>query len=335
MLLHLSLFGIILVLTLVRYNDMSRLKHGLYFSNITYEQYYDKIASNYKNKLPLIFGKWYLLKQRLKVFAAYNFDTILDKETRLRSMDKLLLAGGKKELYDSSRAIGLHSQKQMGELQIKGLEILANYTSNPRHYVLMSENKRTGSKDDRKKIEALYTKIFESIALLSSRLEYDPKSYIETLTQGSNSPIDKNTATQLSRFYEIDNIDELFGNEINSLYYLSMLNENTFQVIHPMNYYSGLMSKAEEDYFANLKQKSLSTTDKELNHLQKQKEKEEDRYSIMPDSLGLPPKERLVSNLKSDEAIREWFSKWLGDLLNYQNKTMNIIYDEIKKLKAN
>jgi hypothetical protein len=283
MLLHLSLFGIILVLTLVRYNDMSRLKHGLYFSNITYEQYYDKIASNYKNKLPLIFGKWYLLKQRLKVFAAYNFDTILDKETRLRSMDKLLLAGGKKELYDSSRAIGLHSQKQMGELQIKGLEILANYTSNPRHYVLMSENKRTGSKDDRKKIEALYTKIFESIALLSSRLEYDPKSYIETLTQGSNSPIDKNTATQLSRFYEIDNIDELFGNEINSLYYLNMF-ENTFQVIHPTNYYSGLMSKAEEEYFAGLKKKSIATNgkgaiitnnDKESNQqLQNQKEKE-------------------------------------------------------------
>jgi len=81
-LLQLSLFGIILVLTILRYNDMGRLKHGLYFSNITYEQYYDKIASNYKNKLPLIFGKWYLLKQILKVFAAYNFDTILDKETR-------------------------------------------------------------------------------------------------------------------------------------------------------------------------------------------------------------------------------------------------------------
>jgi hypothetical protein len=175
--------------------------------------------------------------------------------------------------------------------------------------------------------------IFEITALLSGPLEYDPTSYIEMLTQGPNSPIDKNTATQLSRFYEIDNIDELFGNEITSLYYLSMFNENTFQVIHPMNHYNGLMSKAGEDYFANLKQKSLSTNDKELRNLQKQKETEEDRYSIMPDSLGLPPKERLVSILESDDTIREWLSKWLGDLLNYQNKTMNLIYDEIKKLR--
>jgi hypothetical protein len=175
--------------------------------------------------------------------------------------------------------------------------------------------------------------IFEITASLSGHLEYDPTSYIEMLTQGPNSPIDKNTATQLSRFYEIDNIDELFGNEITSLYYLSMFNENTFQVIHPMNHYNGLMSKAGEDYFANLKQKSLSTNDKELRNLQKQKETEEDRYSIMPDSLGLPPKERLVSILESDDTIREWLSKWLGDLLNYQNKTMNLIYDEIKKLR--
>ena len=327
-LLQLSLFGIILVLTILRYNDMGRLKHGLYFSNITYEQYYDKIASNYKNKLPLIFGKWYLLKQILKVFAAYNFDTILDKETRSRSMDKLLLAGGKKELYDSNRAIGLHTQKQIGELQVKGLEILLNYMSNPARYVLLSENNRGADNDNLTKIEALYAKIHEITTLLSSPLEYDPTSYIEMLTQGS---IDKSTATQLSRFYEIDNIDELFGNEITSLYYLSMFNENTFQLIHPTNYYNGLMSKAK----SNLKQKSLSINDKELDHLQKQKEKEEDRYSIMPDSLGLPPKERLVSILESDDTIREWFSKWLGDLLNYQNKTMNIIYDEIKKLKAN
>jgi hypothetical protein len=327
-LLQLSLFGIILVLTLVRYNDMGRLKHGLYFSNITYEQYYDQIASNYKNKLPLIFGKWYLLKQILKVFAAYNFDTILDKETRSRSMDKLLLAGGKKELYDSNRAIGLHTQKQIGELQVKGLEILLNYMSNPARYVLLSENNMRADNDNLTKIEALYAKLHEITTLLSSPLKYDPTSYIEMLTQGS---IDKSTATQLSRFYEIDNIDELFGNEITSLYYLSMFNENTFQVIHPTNYYNGLMSKAK----SNLKQKSLSINDKELDHLQKQKQKEEDRYSIMPDSLGLPPKERLVSILESDDTIREWFSKWLGDLLNYQNKTMNIIYDEIKKLKAN
>jgi len=28
-------------------------------------------------------------------------------------------------------------------------------------------------------------------------------------------------------------------------------------------------------------------------------------------------------SLESDENVREWFSKWLGDLLNYQNKTIN------------
>ena len=58
----------------------------------------------------------------------------------------------------------------------------------------------------------------------------------------------------------------------------------------------------------------------------------------MPGSLGLPPKQRLISILETDDDIREWFNRWLGDLLNYQNKTikkMNTMFDEIKSPKAN
>lgn len=65
---------------------MDRLTLGLYYDNVLFEEYYDTIASNYQKKLPLIFGKWYLLKRILKVFSAYNFDIILDKEARSKFM---------------------------------------------------------------------------------------------------------------------------------------------------------------------------------------------------------------------------------------------------------
>jgi hypothetical protein len=75
---ELSLFGVILALTLIRYNDMDKLKHGLYYNNISFIEYYEKIVANYKDKLPLIFGKWKVLKDILRLYAAYNFDVIID-----------------------------------------------------------------------------------------------------------------------------------------------------------------------------------------------------------------------------------------------------------------
>ena len=104
---ELSLIGVILALLLVRYHDRGSLKHGLYYNNFSFSDYYDKIAYNYQNRLPLIFGKWNLLKKALGLYAAYNFDVILDKEIRTREIDKISInRGGNKELYDGIKETG-------------------------------------------------------------------------------------------------------------------------------------------------------------------------------------------------------------------------------------
>ena len=104
---ELSLFGVILALLLVRYHDRGHLEHGLYYNNFSFFDYYDKIAHNYEHKLPLIFGKWSLLKKVLRSYAAYNFDVVLDKEIRTREDDKISInRGGNKELYDGIKETG-------------------------------------------------------------------------------------------------------------------------------------------------------------------------------------------------------------------------------------
>ena len=124
------MFGVILALTLVRYYDTGKLKHGLYYRNISFSNYYDKIASNYQDKLPLIFGKWNLLKDILRLYVAYNFDIILDKEIRLRDSDKLsIIRGGNKELYDGIREIILQSLQQLGYYADVGYTVWLHYTS--------------------------------------------------------------------------------------------------------------------------------------------------------------------------------------------------------------
>ena len=112
---ELSLFGIILALTLVRLYDKGALRHGLYYREISYSDYCDTIASNYQHKLPLIFGKWNLLKDILRLLSAYNFDIILDKEIRLKDSNKIsILRGGNKEILDSIQEIVLASSSTIG-----------------------------------------------------------------------------------------------------------------------------------------------------------------------------------------------------------------------------
>ena len=108
---ELSLFGIIIAMTLVRYHEMGRIG-SLFYNGILLQDYYNKIASNYKYALPLIFGKWYLLKTHLKIWSAYNFDIILGgKQVRSKTLHSSVLAKGNKEFYENMQPISEFRQQ--------------------------------------------------------------------------------------------------------------------------------------------------------------------------------------------------------------------------------
>ena len=79
---ELSLFGVMLALSIIRNKDRDRLEHDLHYQQLSFADYYVNIARGYKNKLPLIFGKWTLLNDILKSYSVYNFDFILDRSRR-------------------------------------------------------------------------------------------------------------------------------------------------------------------------------------------------------------------------------------------------------------
>ena len=65
--------------------------------------YYNKIASTYPDKLPLIFGKWKLLKDALNFdFFPSLFDYLFLDKSEISSLSVLL--GGNKEIYDNIRS---------------------------------------------------------------------------------------------------------------------------------------------------------------------------------------------------------------------------------------
>jgi hypothetical protein len=121
---ELSLFGLMLCLVIIRYNNMGMLKYGLYRES-SFETYYDRIVLNHRNKLPLIFGKWNQLKVVLKEFAYYNFDIILNKEIRSSTKDLLSVSkGGNKQLIEGIREIISDNEESTSNFRAAGCKIL-------------------------------------------------------------------------------------------------------------------------------------------------------------------------------------------------------------------
>ncbi len=186
-----SLFGVILALTVIRCKDQDKLRHQLYYQDLSFIKYYDNIAHNYKEKLPLIFGKWSLLTDILGLFSVYIFDIILDKEMRLSDSDRLsVIRGGNKELSDGAREIVYQTRQQMGVLADMGTAVWLNYSlSLPYEYegrekmskrdYLMINDVDVQPQPDLERIHSLKKKLDEIILMLNP-LESDlPASAME------------------------------------------------------------------------------------------------------------------------------------------------------------
>jgi hypothetical protein len=295
---ELSLFGVLLVQTLVRYHEMDRLKHGLHYNDISFEDYYDKISSNYQNKLPLVFGKWNLLKKILKTISAHNFGIILDRQTRSNAMAKSFLDGGNKEFYDSLIGVALHSRNRLSEFYAKGLMEFSNYVTGA---ISQFPDKNTMEARSYlyQKTGAVYQMLLK-VNILIDPSTYDPVSFQEMVKNEAPSDIiNPQQAERVSCYYGIDIIEKAFAEEITFLYFLNLHNNYRFQVMLPKNYYDFQESKIRE-----------------LNDVEP----------------SLLPMQCLLTILKHDGQIREWFLAWVEDLVRYQQEilgTMDDFYNEI------
>jgi hypothetical protein len=293
---ELSLFGVILALTLVRYNDMDKLKDGLYYSNISLAEYYDKIVSNYKDKLPLIFGKWKVLKDVLRLYAAYNFDVIIDKEIRLRDYDKFsVIRGGNKELIDGIREIMLQTRQQIGRFIDSGEVIWLNYISGAQYgydgpenqhgdYLIKNNIDVISSPNENPKTIYLVREKLDEIMMLLNPVERGFSESVSLLP---------GVIRELSH-----HLEELFADEITALYYFHLYYDFEFytRVSEPMKYYSSSISSNNDN------------NQDSLHHLR---------------PVSPSPKNCLVSILQSDKekpSISEWLYLWMQDITNLQNE---------------
>jgi hypothetical protein len=292
---RLSLFGVLFVLSLIRYNDRGKLNHGLYHSDRPLSEYYDMIAAKYEDSIPLIFKKWRLLRRTLNTIAAYNFDIILDQHFRDKSMhelsafkrhteDYLHITTGNKYFFESTKSILEITRRQIGEMQMRGMEQMSRFVERKRDQY-PCESFENARKLVEKKIAAV-SQLISEITVNLQPVGYDPVTFEEKAQKWG---VDSQEAKRLGQFYEIDSIETPIADEIAFLYYLNLNDEWYFHVMEP--------------------------------------------HIIEPSPDIVRPIQCLRDILDGDQEIREWFSQWVGELVKYQEevlKTMREFYHEIR-----
>lgn len=219
----LSLFGILIVLTLIRYHDMNH--RNLYLlGNYSIQEAFYITATNYKIKLPLIFGQWDTLKNVLNILSVYNFDVIIDKRARSNFLQMPIIMNGNKEYYETNRDLTMYNREQMRHLYNAGIWALKRFHSNSK------DNENNNQYWENRMIKAIYRKLAEIGILLGY--------YINPRTLAGLST---NSKDDLSYVYDKDNIPNIwvleksFAYEITFLYYLNLNSDIYLPRLFPQN----------------------------------------------------------------------------------------------------
>jgi hypothetical protein len=142
--------------------------------------------------------------------------------------EELHITTGNKYLFEGYKSILEISRRQLGEVQIKGIETLNNIAS---HMItdFPDDSREHTRKINDKKIEAIL-KLIHEITVNLETVGYDPMTYKEkALGWGFGSK----EAERLSQFFEIDSIEGPVANEISFLYYLNLNDESYFHLMDP------------------------------------------------------------------------------------------------------
>jgi DNA-binding PadR family transcriptional regulator len=216
---ELSLFGVMLCLAMLRYNDMDGLRGGLYHE-YSFEKYYDIIALNYEHKLPLIFRKWNHLKGILGVFTYYNFDIVLHGEVRSNSKRlSSVMKGGNKQLIEGIREIILDNKESISDFVNAGSKVLGRY-------MLMQLLPEDINRTDYKRVYWLHEKLKGLLMLLDPIPSLSPT----TDTIGMMGFM-KGTCSILK------DMEGSFADEIAAFYYMNLCSDSDIRVSEPRKYY--------------------------------------------------------------------------------------------------
>lgn len=226
---ELSLFGIMLTMAFIRYHyahidsirypnlvddhDLDISRSALFYKDITQEEYYDNIAHNYQDKLPLIFAKWDFLKEQLGTTLLYtSFDFMIYKKIPSNSTLQSIWIGGNKEFYEDLKSLADNARYYLLIVYLAGITTLQSL----QQYQEIINDSR---------INPIYRKLAE----IEEILKYiDIESFVYQL-KGKNrtkslSSLIKIPNQKSSNMDKVQTIENIFIEELTFLFYLNLNN---------------------------------------------------------------------------------------------------------------
>jgi DNA-binding PadR family transcriptional regulator len=200
---ELSLFGVMLVLALLRYLYIEGDEfQALLYYNLSLKDYYTKISRNYRDKLPLIFADRHILEN------GFFPDIVTFKNTRSIFTNLPFYKGGNKEIYDGIQAAATRTNHKLNELYLQGLSTLTELDNTV-------ENHNKGN---------YYPLISRKLKEIGTTLKYsDVRIFISNMSKNvspefrlKNSHLEDDIPKQ-----ELELIEKIFADELTLLWCIS------------------------------------------------------------------------------------------------------------------
>ena len=292
---ELSLLGVLLILAT---KSLMRQRQEKTFSYAD-RYYYNKIASTYPDKLPLMFGKWKFLKDALNFdFFPSLFDYLFLDRSEISSLSVLL--GGNKEIYDNIRSDTLGKINKFLKVYDDGISAVQSddfskaYLQKGGEYYQFIQEKLNG-------IEILlrYTSLKSFAKYMinkKGKSEPDFSAHVSLKDKEQQTQLIDNRVDEKNINFEDDLpfIEKALADEFSFLFFIGLLRDNDYR---------------SSDY-------PLTTA------------------FINPSPSLVYPKDFLMQIIRSDVEIRKKLEEWIDEATSYQklaSDRMNEIHLELNK----
>ena len=292
---ELSLLGVLLILAT---KSLMRQRQEKTFSYAD-RYYYNKIASTYPDKLPLIFGKWKFLKDALNFdFFPSLFDYLFLDRSEISSLSVLL--GGNKEIYDNIRSDTLGKINKFLKVYDDGISAVQSddfskaYLQKGGEYYQFIQEKLNG-------IEILlrYTSLKSFAKYMinkKGKSEPDFSAHVSLKDKEQQTQLIDNRVDEKNINFEDDLpfIEKALADEFSFLFFIGLLRDNDYR---------------SSDY-------PLTTA------------------FINPSPSLVYPKDFLMQIIRSDVEIKKKLEEWIDEATSYQklaSDRMNEIHLELNK----
>jgi hypothetical protein len=254
------LLGVLLVLATA---SLTQRKTGRIISAST-QKYYNIAASNYEDKLPLILGKWKLLKEVLELdFFPTIFDYLFLDKFEILSLSVLL--GGNKEIYDNVKSTAISTTNKL--FMLYDAWMLAIQSNDFPEEFLKSRHYRF-IEDKLNEIEMSLKYVdLESFAkhMISKRPKQTSPYVSLTFTDMPTWKVNKLFVNEQEKDFDVDVhfIESTLADEFSFLFYVGLLRDNNHKTSdYPLT--TGFMRPSPNLVYPKWLQMKILKRDKEI-----------------------------------------------------------------------